>query len=106
MSVAILLKMHYSTDGWLLSKNSEEGKRQLETERLQEEAMAKLQGEVGAQGESGEALGDSKQLRNQFNFSDRACQTSNPAPKDRNCYTEPPQTVTRNGLSPDRQEMA
>ena len=90
--------MHYATDGWLLAKESEEGKKQVEMERLQEEALSKAQAEVSdSAGAADDDADEAKQLRNQFNFSDRACQTSNAAPKSRGCYTEPPKTTTRSG---------
>jgi hypothetical protein len=36
---------------------------------------------------------DSKELRNQFNFSERAAQTSSLYPKDKETITEPPPTA-------------
>lgn len=80
----------------MIAKNSEEGKHQIENERFQEEALAKVQAEV-AKGD--ETNNDTKQLRNHFNFSDRACQTVAQVPKSRGCSTEPPKTTTRNGVS-------
>ena len=48
-------------------------------------------------GEEGEGPDDSKQLRNQFNFSERAAQTTNYPLRDRETYTEPPPTETVSG---------
>ena len=52
-------------------------------------------------GGEGEGPDDSKQLRNQFNFSERAAQTTNFPLRDRETYTEPPptETVSGDGLS-------
>ena len=44
-----------------------------------------------------EAPDDSRQLRNQFNFSERAAQTVNYPLRARETYTEPPPTVTVSG---------
>ena len=40
---------------------------------------------------------DSKELRNRFNFSERAAQTSALHPKDKGTITEPPPTVAIQG---------
>jgi dynein intermediate chain 1 len=48
-------------------------------------------------GESSEPPDDSKQLRNSFNYSDRAAQTFNSGSKERETMTEPPPTATREG---------
>jgi dynein intermediate chain 1, axonemal len=42
---------------------------------------------------SDDGLDDSKELRNQFNFSERAAQTSSLYPKDKETITEPPPTM-------------
>jgi hypothetical protein len=42
-------------------------------------------------------LDDSKELRNQFNFSERAAQTSSLYPKDKMMITEPPPTLEISG---------
>jgi len=47
--------------------------------------------------EGEEAPDDSRQLRNQFNFSERAAQTVNFPLKDRETFTEPPPTQTVQG---------
>lgn len=43
------------------------------------------------------AYDDSKELRNQFNFSERAAQTSSFQPKDKGTLTEPPPTMSVTG---------
>lgn len=43
------------------------------------------------------AYDDSKELRNQFNFSERAAQTSSLQPKDKATITEPPPTLSVTG---------
>jgi len=48
-------------------------------------------------GGEGEGPDDSKQLRNQFNFSERAAQTTNFPLRDRETFTEPPPTETVSG---------
>lgn len=95
--------VHYATDGWLLHKGSEEARKQMDMEKMEQEAAARFQAEMDkaqAHGDKdGEADGpdDSKQLRNQFNFSERAAQTVYYALRDRETYTEPPPTVTISG---------
>lgn len=48
-------------------------------------------------GEASEAPDDSKQLRNSFNYSDRAAQTFNLGSKEKETMTEPPPTATGEG---------
>ena len=48
-------------------------------------------------GDSSEPPDDSKQLRNSFNYSDRAAQTFNLGSKEKETMTEPPPTATRDG---------
>jgi hypothetical protein len=45
----------------------------------------------------GEALGEPKKLRNQFNYSERASQTFNHPPRERHTTTEPPPSIGFNG---------
>lgn len=93
------LVMHYASNGYLLHKSSDDAKRQLDLERLEAEAMAEYEKQAAAptEGEDGaEPPDDSKQLRNQFNFSERAAQTVNNALRDRMSATEPPATNTFN----------
>lgn len=68
--------------------------------------MAKFQAELEKMNEkknenasSTEIVDDSKQLRNQFNFSDRAVETCNNAMRDKNSFTEPPPTDTKSGIT-------
>lgn len=95
--------VHYATDGWLLHKSGDEAKKQSDLMKLEAELTAKFQAELQAAaeketaGESSEPPDDSKQLRNSFNYSDRAAQTFNTGSKDRETMTEPPPTATREG---------
>ena len=102
--------VHYATDGWLLNKGSEEAKKQMDMERMEHEASTRFQMEVersqvdsmrsshALEGEGGnEGPDDSKQLRNQFNFSERAAQTTYHALRDRETYTEPPPKANVSG---------
>eukprot|EP00192_Tetraselmis_astigmatica_P007862 CAMPEP_0117682880 /NCGR_PEP_ID=MMETSP0804-20121206/19987_1 /TAXON_ID=1074897 /ORGANISM="Tetraselmis astigmatica, Strain CCMP880" /LENGTH=687 /DNA_ID=CAMNT_0005493205 /DNA_START=77 /DNA_END=2140 /DNA_ORIENTATION=+ len=95
--------IHYSTDGWLLHNTSDEAKKQNDLQKLENELTAKFQAELAAAaekeqiGESSEPPDDSKQLRNSFNYSDRAAQTFNTGNKDKETMTEPPPTATRDG---------
>ncbi|KAK9824529.1 hypothetical protein WJX72_011108 [[Myrmecia] bisecta] len=102
------LMVHYATDGWLLHKGSEEAKRQTDCDRAADEAAAKFQAEMDRgrrdRRDDGAGLGtdtdgpdDSRQLRNQFNFSERAAQTLNYPMCDRATTTEPPPTATMSG---------
>eukprot|EP00197_Chlamydomonas_leiostraca_P011295 CAMPEP_0202863866 /NCGR_PEP_ID=MMETSP1391-20130828/4330_1 /ASSEMBLY_ACC=CAM_ASM_000867 /TAXON_ID=1034604 /ORGANISM="Chlamydomonas leiostraca, Strain SAG 11-49" /LENGTH=718 /DNA_ID=CAMNT_0049543543 /DNA_START=668 /DNA_END=2820 /DNA_ORIENTATION=+ len=97
--------VHYATDGWLLHRGGEEAKRQLDLEKMEQEASARFQAEVdkahhdkrgGGEGDD-DAPDDSRQLRNQFNFSERAAQTLNFPLRDRETHTEPPPTATVSG---------
>ncbi|MEW5300579.1 MAG: hypothetical protein WDW36_003498 [Sanguina aurantia] len=96
----------YATDGWLLHKGSDEAKKQVDVEKMEAEAGQRFQAEVDrasherrddANGDGSEPPDDSRQLRNQFNFSERAAQTSNFLPRSRETYTEPPPTATVSG---------
>ena len=117
------LVMHYATDGYLLHQESDEAKRQVALEEMEAQAMAewsaggkpkeKKEGEEVAEGAEEGADGgaeeapeeaapaephdDSKQLRNQFNFAERAAQTVNNAMRDRASATEPPATTDFSG---------
>jgi dynein intermediate chain 1, axonemal len=46
---------------------------------------------------AGDGVDDSKELRNQFNFSERAAQTSALHPKDKGTITDPPPTIEITG---------
>ncbi|KAF6261307.1 WD40-repeat-containing domain protein [Scenedesmus sp. NREL 46B-D3] len=95
--------VHYGNDGWLLHKAGEEARRQAEAEKAEAEAAAKFQAELDRAlrdkeaGADVEPPDDSRQLRNQFNFSDRAAQTFTYPLRDRATYTEPPPTATVSG---------
>ncbi|GBF93018.1 dynein intermediate chain [Raphidocelis subcapitata] len=94
---------HYSSSGWLLHKSSEEAKKQGDAERAEAEAAAKFQSEVeraAREKEAGmdvEPPDDSRQLRNRFNFGDRAAQTFNYPLREGGTMTEPPPTATTTG---------
>ncbi|DBB04306.1 TPA: Dynein, 78 kDa intermediate chain, flagellar outer arm [Trebouxia sp. C0004] len=99
------LLVHYATDGWLMHKASEDARKQQEVEKQVEEAAAKFQNEVDKakkekreEGtDAAEGPDDSRQLRNQFNFSERAAQTLNYPMRDRETTTEPPPTASFSG---------
>ena len=98
----------YTSDGYLLFKGSDDAKRQMDTERLESEAAGRFQAELDkanhdkkdADGDA-DAPDDSRQLRNQFNFSERAAQTYNFPMRDRATFTEPPPTATVSGKHAD-----
>jgi len=82
---------HFSMEGNLLHSSSDEAKRQ--KEREQDEAAA-IQREADKQKqEGGEADDTETNLRNQFNFSERASQTLNNPLRERGTMTEPPPSV-------------
>jgi len=95
--------VHYATDGWLVHKTSDDAKKQLVEEKAQAEAMARFQAEVDKaaadreRGVEAQEPDDSRQLRNQFNFSERAAQTVNFPMRDRETFTSPPPTATVSG---------
>lgn len=97
------LVVHYASDGWLLHKASDEAKKQLEQEKVEAEAAAKFNAELERamkEKEAGldvEPPDDSRQLRNQFNFKERAAQTFIYPLRDRATFTEPPPTATVSG---------
>ncbi|KAK3240083.1 Dynein, 78 kDa intermediate chain, flagellar outer arm [Cymbomonas tetramitiformis] len=91
------LETHYRSDGYVLHRSSDDAKRQMELERMEAEAIAEFEKQLNAPKEDGEeAVDDSKQLRNQFNFSERAAQTQNNPMRDRYTSTEPPPTASFN----------
>lgn len=98
------LMVHYSTDGFLLHRGSEEARRQLEAEKAADDAANRFQAEVDKgrkdkreEGTDADGPDDSRQLRNQFNFSERAAQTFNYPMVDRGTTTEPPPTASMTG---------
>ncbi|EFJ48219.1 hypothetical protein VOLCADRAFT_81277 [Volvox carteri f. nagariensis] len=96
--------VHYATDGWLLHKSSDEAKRQLDMEKMEQEASARFQADLDRASHEHKEHGDveppddSRQLRNQFNFSERAAQTLNYPLRERETFTEPPPTATVSGV--------
>ena len=104
------LVMHFASDGYLLHRESDAAKQQLRLEAMEAEAVEeyvravaglpkkRAPGEEGEGGEGGddddaaarEPVDDSKALRNQFNFSERAAQTVNNPTRERQSATEPP----------------
>ena len=76
----------------MLHKASDDAKRQLDLEKLEKEALEAYlrEAEKPKDGEEGD---DSKQLRNQFNFSERAATTANNPLRDRATMTDPPPTI-------------
>eukprot|EP01023_Acetabularia_acetabulum_P022891 TRINITY_DN22470_c0_g1_i5.p1 TRINITY_DN22470_c0_g1~~TRINITY_DN22470_c0_g1_i5.p1 ORF type:complete len:678 (-),score=142.08 TRINITY_DN22470_c0_g1_i5:229-2262(-) len=94
---------HFATQGWLLFNESEEAKKQIDSQKLEHEAMLKFQQELERaqekkeEGTETEAPDDSKQLRNQFNFTERAAQTFNLPIRERDTVTEPPPTALFSG---------
>ncbi|KAG2499404.1 hypothetical protein HYH03_002978 [Edaphochlamys debaryana] len=95
--------VHYATDGWLLHKSSDEAKRQMDMEKMEQEASARFQADIDRASHEHKEHGDveppddSRQLRNQFNFSERAAQTLNYPLRERETFTEPPPTATVSG---------
>ena len=86
------LELHFQQEGCMLNVNSDEAKKQKEREEDEKAAAAKeadkKKSEGGDQGDE-----DATNLRNQFNFSERASQTLNNALRDRGTMTEPPPSV-------------
>lgn len=70
---------------------------------MQDEALSKFQAELDKatekkdEGTDMEPPDDSRQLRNQFNFSERAAQTFNNPLRERGTSTEPPPTANMSG---------
>ena len=89
------LMVHYSYDGYLLHKASDEAKAQMAADQAEEDARKAYEASL-AKPKDGEEVDESKQLRNQFNFTERASQTQNLALKDRACATDPPPINTQN----------
>ena len=87
--------IHCRTDGWLLHKDSEEGKQQLEAKKKDEAAIEDFKAAISKASEADEQ--EAKQYRNQFNFTERAAQTYNHGTRDRQAATEPPTVLTYSG---------
>ncbi|KAI3385290.1 hypothetical protein SNEBB_009357 [Seison nebaliae] len=86
------LAIHYSVDGNLIDKDSEEGQKQLATIKATEVVAEKEEG-----GETTDKSDANKKLTNQFNFSERASQTYNNPNRDRGTMTEPPPRADYSG---------
>eukprot|EP00899_Mesostigma_viride_P011545 jgi/Mesvir1/20391/Mv12295-RA.1 len=93
-------EFHFISDGWLMHKGTDEAKRQLELDR-QEEISAREYEQVllSPMSERPDDEDDSRQLRNQFNFSERAAQTQNNPRRDRATSMEPPPMQVYTGQS-------
>ena len=85
-NVAVLFQM----DTNLLHKESDEGKRQLEKDGTADIGTSAETGEVGA-------TDGAPKIQNQFNYSERASQTLNHPPRDRETMTDPPPRLNFNG---------
>ena len=83
-------EIHFAQEGCLLHGNSDDAKKQVEREADEKAAAAK---EAEKKKEAGDMEEDASNLRNQFNFSERASQTLNNALRDRGTMTEPPPSV-------------
>ena len=87
---------HFEMEGCLVHKDTEEGRRivsEADAEKVAAE-RAKENEALAAQSDHYEREDDSKQLRNQFNFSERASQTFNHPLRERGTVTEPPPSIS------------
>ena len=87
---------HFEMEGCLVHKETEEGRRivhEAEAEKIAAD-RAKENEAMAAANEHFEREDDSKQLRNQFNFSERASQTFNHPLRERGTVTEPPPSIS------------
>ena len=88
------LELHFQQEGCLLNVSSDEAKKQKEREEDEKAAAQREADKKKAEGgEGGGGDEDATNLRNQFNFSERASQTLNNALRDRGTMTEPPPSV-------------
>ena len=90
---------HYAMDGSAMHANTDEAKAQISAQRQKQEALEERQKKLKAQAQAGggddayeEMLQAGKAGKNQFNYSDRACQTFINTRKSRCISTEPPAT--------------
>mmetsp|Transcript_22365 Transcript_22365/g.26943 ORF Transcript_22365/g.26943 Transcript_22365/m.26943 type:complete len:668 (+) Transcript_22365:178-2181(+) len=92
------MMMHYQSEGYVLHRSSDDAKRQLDLEKLEAEAQAEFEKALAAPKDDDAVANpdESKALRNQFNFSERAAQTQNNPARDRSTSTEPPPTASFN----------
>jgi len=91
------MQMHYASEGYVLHRTSDEAKTQLALEKMEADAQADFEHMInppkdGPDQPEADGPDDSKALRNQFNFSERAAQTQNNPYRDRSTTTEPPPT--------------
>ncbi len=97
------LAIHFQIDGNLIHKESEEAKRQMSkgvtASTSSDDAPPKAETTASTatsakaaddDDEEGKSKGGEKQLKNQFNFSERASQTYNNPARERSTMTEPP----------------
>lgn len=94
------LAIHFQIDGNLIHKESEEAKRQMtkggsaatmdvEVKTVSDSGTS-TKGGADDDDEEGKSKSGEKQLKNQFNFSERASQTYNNPARERSTMTEPP----------------
>ena len=91
---------HFEMEGNLLHRDTEDGKRivaEQDAKRVAAERAQEMAG-LGTGGDGAEMVGgEPKKLRNQFNYSERASQTFNHPPRERETVTEPPPSIAFNG---------
>ena len=85
------LELHYQQEGCLLNVQSDDAKKQKEREEDEKRNAAAEVEKRKAEG--GEVDDDASNLRNQFNFSERASQTLNFGSRSIATITEPPASV-------------
>lgn len=90
------LEVHFSQDGWLMHEASDEAKAQIEADKAEEEK--RLEAENMEEGTEEAEEAGLKVLRNQFNFSERAIQTSNQPIRIHNTMTMPAERKILNVL--------
>lgn len=98
------LAIHFQIDGNLIHKESEEAKRQMSNKKdggvseeieivevkTSDSGTTTAKTEAAEDDEEGKPKAGEKQLKNQFNFSERASQTYNNPARERATMTEPP----------------
>ena len=85
------MAMHFEMEGNLYHFEDEEGSRIIAAKEAKEEADRRA-AEAEQMGGGGETDGGELH-RNQFNFSERACQTATPPLRDREVATQPPPSI-------------
>ncbi|CAG9462428.1 unnamed protein product [Pedinophyceae sp. YPF-701] len=91
------LLVHFSSEGWLISEGSEEARVQAEQQKAEAEAKQEYDREVAKRRQEQGADDEPRELRNVFNFADRAMQTNNLGMRDRAVMTDPPPLETLAG---------